>query len=189
MTPAPGSAPRGRCGGRGCVARAASFSVSLALHEPTVSRGCWRVRWLQHQHFQLGESSVQRRYRYPPRSLLEAAVVADGVDLRAASAAPSFGSHAANRRGGPRVGLLPLQHQSSARSTQREPQMQKEPRIAPGGGRGQQRRRSARGFERLACSRRRSGNGRTRGRSWWRARWSPHDAPRLYGCAASRRCR
>jgi len=38
-----------------------------------------------------------------------------GVDLRAASAARSFGRHAADRSGGPRVGLHPLQRLSSAR--------------------------------------------------------------------------
>jgi hypothetical protein len=93
--------------------------------------------------------------------------VADGVDLRAASAARSFSSYAADRSGGPRVGLLHLLRQSSARSMRREPQMRKEPRIAPRGGRGGQQRRFARGRR---CGRRRSGSRPTRGWGWRRYR-------------------
>ena len=69
-----------------------------------------------------------------------------GVDLCAASAAPSFGSHAADRSRGFGATFPPLAGQSSARSMRREPKMRKEPRIAPGGGRGGQQRRFARGL-------------------------------------------
>ena len=62
-TPAPGFLPGCRRGGRGDVPRAASLSASHALHGPTVGRGCRRVGWLQHQHLQLTERSVKRRYR------------------------------------------------------------------------------------------------------------------------------
>ena len=82
---------------------------------------------------------------------MEAAVVDGGVDLREASSARSFGSHAADRPGGTRAPPLPLAGQSAARSMRREAEMRNEPRIALGGGRGEQWRRFARG---LRCSRR-----------------------------------
>ena len=112
-------------------------------------------------------------------------MVAGGVDLREATAARSLGSHAADRSGGPRVGLLPHQGQSAARSMRRDEEMRIEPRIAPGGGRGEQRRRSARG---LSCSRRMRCSRSTRRRGERRARWSQHVDPRRVRRTVSRRC-
>ena len=60
-----------------------------------------------------------------------------------------------------------LAGQSSAHSTLREPEVQIEPRVAPGGGRGGQQRRFARG---IRCGHRKSGSGPTRGCGWRRSR-------------------
>ena len=70
-----------------------------------------------------------------------------------------------------------------------------EPRIAPRGGRGGQQNVCKSSYLFLifrfvySTPTRQSGSGRTRGRSLWRTRWSPHNAPRRYGRSASRRCR
>ena len=175
--------------------------------------------------------------------------MADGVDLRAASAARSFGSHAADRSGGTRApppsphrlvyslfdalgaadadraadrplrrpwwsmaavcarpSLRPSQERqrvharkrlaagsevaarrSAALRTLRDAEKRLEPRIAPGGGRGERRRRSARGLARLGCCVSGACSGPTRGRSLRRAARPQLGAPRLCGCSAARR--
>ena len=76
---------------------------------------------------------------------------------------------------------------AAALRTRRAPEMRKDPRIAPGGGRGVRWRRSARASAARVDRVIGSCSGRTRGRGWWRTTRSQLGAPRCYGRSVRRR--
>lgn len=124
-----------------------------------------RSLWMQLHVPRRVRRTVSRRCGQSRGSPSEAAVVVNGVDLRAASvaASPELQRADAQTRLAPQhVDAVAL---ASARSTNREPGMRIKPRIALRGGRGGQRRRFPCG---LRCAPSECWSEPTRGRGWRR---------------------